>query len=163
MTHLFNRNDTLEKRRKLRNSAPEAETRLWQHLKGKKIDGYKFRRQFSVGAYILDFYCPALKLAIEIDGLSHDGEDAQEYDVVRQRAIEALNIQFLRFTNADVYDRLEGVIITIATGVEKEGLRNHDLCRGRLNGAGLVRLFLPLASAGRATSRRDRSGSEGCL
>lgn len=118
MTQLFNQHETLEKRRKLRNNAPEAESRLWQQLKGKRVGGYKFRRQFSVGLYILDFYCPALKLAIEIDGPSHDSEDAQEYDAIRQRAIEALGIRFLRFTNADIYGRLEGVLVTISGLVE---------------------------------------------
>jgi very-short-patch-repair endonuclease len=120
MTQIFNLNETLEKRRKLRNSAPEAESRLWQQLKGKRVGGYKFRRRFSVGFYILDFYCPALKLAIEIDGPSHDSEDAQEYDAIRQRAIEALGIRFLRFTNADIYDRLEGVLVCISRVLEEK-------------------------------------------
>jgi very-short-patch-repair endonuclease len=119
VTQVFNRNDTLEKRRKRRNGAPEAETRLWQHLKGKKVGGCKFRRQFSVGHYILDFYCPTLKLAIEIDGPSHDDAEAQEYDAIRQRTIEALNIHFLRFTNADVYHHMEGMLITISAVVEE--------------------------------------------
>jgi very-short-patch-repair endonuclease len=114
MTRIFNLNETLEKRRRLRNSASDAEVRLWQRLKGKQMGGCKFRRQFSVGFYILDFYCPALKLAIEIDGPSHDDEDAQQYDTLRQRTIEALNIRFLRFTNADIYHHLEGVLISIS-------------------------------------------------
>jgi very-short-patch-repair endonuclease len=120
MTQIFNQHETLEKRRKLRNNAPEAESRLWQQLKGKRLGGYKFRRQFSVGFYILDFYCPALKLAIEIDGTSHDGEEGQEYDAIRQRTIEALGIRFLRFTNADVYDRLEGVLVSISHVIEEK-------------------------------------------
>ena len=125
MTQLFNQHETLEKRRKLRNSAPEAESRLWQQLKGKRVGGYKFRRQFSVGFYILDFYCPTLKLAIEIDGPSHDSEDAQEYDAIRQRTIEALGIRFLRFANADVYDRLEGVLISITSVIEEKNASHH--------------------------------------
>ena len=71
-------------------------------LRGRRVANHKFRRQFSVGEYILDFYCPALKLAIEIDGCSHDGEDAEEYDVIRQRTIEAFGIHFIRFRNAEV-------------------------------------------------------------
>ena len=117
MTHVFNRKETLEKRRRLRNGAPDAERLLWQKLKGKQLNGCKFRRQFGVGFYILDFYCPTLKLAIEIDGPSHDDQDAHEYDTVRQQKIEALDIRFLRFTNADIYDRLEGVLVSISSVV----------------------------------------------
>ena len=121
MTQIFNQYETLERRRKLRDGAPEAESRLWQQLKGKRVGDYKFRRQFGVGFYILDFYCPALKLAIEIDGPSHDDDDAQEYDAIRQQAIEALGIRFLRFTNADIYDRLEGVLVSISSSIEEKG------------------------------------------
>lgn len=87
---------------------------LWRHLKGKQLGGLKFRRQYSVGAYVLDFYCPECKLALEIDGSSHDAEDAQAYDTARQRYIEALGIRFLRFTNQDVYNNVEGVLTVIA-------------------------------------------------
>ena len=109
----------LEKRRTLRNSATPSEVLLWQRLKGNQVGDCKFRRQVSIGYYILDFYCPALKLAIEIDGASHDGEDAQEYDAIRQRIVEALDIRFLRFTNADIFDRMESVLGRIS-GVVKE-------------------------------------------
>jgi very-short-patch-repair endonuclease len=119
MTQIFNQNEMLEKRRRLRNNAPEAEARLWRRLKGKQIGGYKFRRQFSVGFFILDFYCPTLKLAIEIDGPSHDDEATQEYDAIRQSAIAALGIRFLRFTNADIYDHLEGVLVILSRVVEE--------------------------------------------
>ena len=121
MTQIFNQIEALEKRRRLRKNSPEAETRLWTYLRGKRMHGYKFRRQVSVGFYILDFYCPALKLAIEIDGSSHEGEDAQEYDAIRQQAIKALGIRFLRFKNADIYDRLEGVITSISSFLENTG------------------------------------------
>jgi very-short-patch-repair endonuclease len=119
LTEIFNRKETLDKRRQLRCGAPDAERLLWQKIKGKQLNGCKFRRQFGVGFYVLDFYCPALKLAIEIDGPSHDDQDAQEYDAVRQPMIEALDIRFLRFTNADIYDRLEGVLLSISNAVEE--------------------------------------------
>jgi len=110
---IFNKHSELEKRRQLRNNAPPAEVKLWHALKGKQVAGYKFRRQYSVGAYVLDFYCPALKLALEIDGSSHNGDDAQEYDRQRQQFVEALGIRFLRFTNAEVHRNLEGVVAAI--------------------------------------------------
>src|SRR5581483_6362873 len=120
MTQIFNRHDEIEKRRRLRNEMPKAEMLLWQLIKGKQVSGYKFRRQYSVGIYVLDFYCPTLRLAIEIDGSSHDGDDAQEYDTARQQYIEALGIQFLRFTNSDIYNNLEGVITKITNHVERQ-------------------------------------------
>ena len=114
MTQIFNRHEELEKRRALRNNASKAEAMLWQHLKGKQLGGLKFRRQYSVGVYVLDFYCPACRLALEIDGSSHDAENAQAYDAARQQYIEALGIRFLRFTNQDVYNNVEGVLTMIA-------------------------------------------------
>jgi very-short-patch-repair endonuclease len=114
MTYLFNRHEEREKRRDLRNNATRAETMLWNRLRGKQINNLKFRRQASVGPYVLDFYCPELKLALELDGPSHDSEEAQAYDRERQRYIEALGIRFLRFTNAEIYINLEGVLSAIA-------------------------------------------------
>ncbi len=110
MTQIFNRIAEREKRRLLRNNATPAERTLWGCLRREQIQGCRFRRQYSVGPYILDFYCPSLKLAIELDGASHDSDDAQEYDAERQRYIEALNIRFLRFTNTEIKTNLEGVV-----------------------------------------------------
>jgi very-short-patch-repair endonuclease len=110
MTKIFNRTEVKEKRRALRRSMPPAEIILWSKLRGKSMKGFKFRRQYSIGAYIVDFYCPQLKLAIEIDGESHFVEGADSYDRERQAIIESSGVSFLRFTNRDVYERLEGVI-----------------------------------------------------
>ena len=90
-----------------------AELELWRHLKSENLCGLKFRRQFGVGPYIVDFYCPSLRLAIELDGDSHLGREAEEYDRVRQTYIEAHGIHFLRFSNAEVYENLEGVLRVI--------------------------------------------------
>lgn len=68
---------------------------------------------------MIDFYCPALRLAIEVDGYSHFQEGAEEYDKRRQRFIEQFNIHFLRFTNTDVYENLDGVIEEIIYIVRK--------------------------------------------
>ena len=80
--------------------------------------GAKFRRQHSVGAFVLDFYCPALRLAIEIDGPSHDLTG--EADSERQNWIEGFGITFLRFSNAQVYEHLADVIETIRVAVEEK-------------------------------------------
>jgi very-short-patch-repair endonuclease len=89
---------------------PPAEFILWSKLRSKSLNGCKFRRQYSIGTYIVDFYCPQLKLAIEIDGESHFIDGADSYDRNRQAIIESFGVNFLRFTNTDVYERLEGVI-----------------------------------------------------
>ncbi len=110
MTKIFNKTDFKEKRRLLRKNMPPAELILWSKLRSKSLNGCKFRRQYSIGTYIVDFYCPQLKLAIEIDGESHFIDGADTYDRNRQTIIESFGISFLRFTNRDVYERLEGVI-----------------------------------------------------
>jgi len=113
MTKIYNRTSEKEKRRLLRNNLTKAEIIIWSRLQRKQVLGYKFRRQFSVGSYVLDFYCPELKLAIEIDGTSHFKEGAEEYDHNRQESIEQLGIRFLRFTNTNIYRNLSGVLQTI--------------------------------------------------
>ncbi|SKB12466.1 conserved hypothetical protein [Planktothrix sp. PCC 11201] len=78
MTELYNRNSEKEKRQFLRNNMTAAEQKLWLQLKGKQLENCKFRRQYSVSQFIIDFYSPEIKLAIEVDGDSHFQEGAQE-------------------------------------------------------------------------------------
>ena len=99
---------------------PQPEMILWSRLKGRQLLGYKFRRQFSVGSYILDFYCPSLRLAIEIDGESHFNPEAKEYDSRRQRFIESLGISVVRFTNTDVRENLDGVLQMLARMIAEQ-------------------------------------------
>lgn len=114
MIKIFNRKSEKIKRQNLRNDLPPAEVILWSYLKAKQLKGYKFRRQYSIGKYIVDFYCPILKLAIEIDGDSHFGKSAEEYNSKRQKFIESFGVRFLRFTNLDVYHNLEVVLKEIS-------------------------------------------------
>jgi very-short-patch-repair endonuclease len=110
MTQRYNKSTEKEKRRRLRQNQTKAEALLWQKLRDRQIEGLKFRRQYSVECFVLDFYCPALRLAIEIDGESHQSEEAAAYDRDRQAFIEALGIRFLRFTNQEVYEHLDAAI-----------------------------------------------------
>ena len=80
MTEYFNRPDQKARRSHLRGNMPSAEARLWSKLRGKQILGCKFRRQYSVGPYCLDFYCVEQKLAIELDGDFHFKPGANERD-----------------------------------------------------------------------------------
>jgi very-short-patch-repair endonuclease len=96
----------------LRQQMTPAESHLWEALKGKQINGLRFRRQHPIGQFILDFYCPAIKLAIELDGPVHD--DRQDYDQARTEAIEAYGYQVLRFTNTEVSTDRASVLKVIA-------------------------------------------------
>ena len=98
---------------------PKAEALLWIQLSRKQVKGYKFRRQYGIGSYVLDFYCPKLKLAIEVDGESHFVKGAEEYDRERQHSIEGVGITFLRFLNTDIYENMNGVIQTIVEKIEE--------------------------------------------
>ena len=113
MTRLYNRQSEKEKRRALRRNMTKAEVLLWLQLKNKQVLGHRFLRQYSVDRYVLDFYCPKLRLAIEVDGESHFVEGAEEYDRERQQYIEALGIKFLRFLNTEIYQNLQGVLQAI--------------------------------------------------
>jgi len=113
VTVIFNRQSDKEKRRQLRNSMPETEAILWSRLQRKTLRGYKFRRQYGIGRYVVDFYCPKLKLAIEIDGDSHFTDQAQEYDREREAYIQSLGLKVIRFTNLEVRNNLNQVLQVI--------------------------------------------------
>jgi very-short-patch-repair endonuclease len=113
MTEIFNKKEYIKRRQYLRNNMTKAEIVLWSKLKGKQLNGLKFRRQCSINNYIVDFYCPELKLAIEIDGDVHAYNSRIIYDKQRQKEIEALGIKVLRYTNTDVVKNIEGVLYDI--------------------------------------------------
>jgi very-short-patch-repair endonuclease len=119
MTKVFNQKKGQEKRRSLRKNMPKSEIILWSKLKNRQMHGERFLRQYGVEEYVLDFYCPRLKLAIEVDGDSHFVPGAEEYDKARQEHIEAFGIRFLRFTNADVCGNIDFVCQNIYDEIEK--------------------------------------------
>lgn len=120
MGKIYNQKSHGQKRRFLRHHATRAERILWNQLKRKQMHGAKFRRQFGVGPYVLDFYCPKFKLAIEVDGRSHDSLEARQYDVKRQTSIDEYKIRFIRFSNEDVLSRIELVVEKIAERIQAE-------------------------------------------
>lgn len=108
MADRMNRTERLDRRRELRQALTPAEAVLWRLLKGQQLEGLKFRRQHSVGPYILDFYCPALKLAIELDGASHACRE--EYDGQRTSYLsETAGITVLRFENRVMFENPEQI------------------------------------------------------
>ena len=117
--------------RKLRNTMTVAEIMLWQRLKGKQVRGYDFHRQKPIDHYVVDFFCPRLKLVLEIDGISHEGK--LEQDEKRQKDLEEYGLEFLRFDDLEVKRNLDGVVAAI-----EEWIIDHE----RRANAG--RNFMPL-------------------
>lgn len=108
-----NLTDTKYLRRGLRTSATPAETTLWQYLKRSQVGGLKFRRQHSIGSYILDFYCPEIKLGIELDGEVHHQPMAYESDLIRTNYLNQQGITVLRYHNDVVFKNVQGIIESI--------------------------------------------------
>jgi very-short-patch-repair endonuclease len=110
---IFNRKETIEKRRQLRANQTEAEKILWSKLRNKQLAGYKFFRQYGIGSYIADFYCPLLKIVIEVDGSQHFSKEGLVYDKEREKIFKDLGIRTIRFSNIDVLNNIEGVYQSI--------------------------------------------------
>jgi very-short-patch-repair endonuclease len=99
----------LGRAKRMRHEATPFEVILWRHLSGSKLAGFKFRRQHVIDNRIVDFFCPAKNLIIEVDGDTHDPEK----DAERDEALNAQNYRTLRFTNLQVANELEAVLRTI--------------------------------------------------
>jgi very-short-patch-repair endonuclease len=126
MSVVFNKKACTARRRALRHSLSKAEAVMWLHFSRKQMNGSKFRRQYSVNQYIIDFYCPELKLAVEIDGDSHYGYLSQKYDEERQKYINSFSINFMRFANDEVYNNIDGVLQMIYDWIEQHKDRVHS-------------------------------------
>ena len=106
-----NLTDQKERRKQLRNNSTPAEIKLWNELKGRKAGGLKFRRQQGIGPYILDFYCPDLRLCVELDGESHDMKN--DYDNHRTLFLKSQGIRVIRFPNEHVMSHVVSVVTEI--------------------------------------------------
>jgi very-short-patch-repair endonuclease len=104
-----------ENRRVLRNYGTSAEATLWKLLKNSQLHGRKFRRQHSIEHYIADFYCPAEKLVIELDGQVHRDPLRSAYDAERDARLRGLGFTVLRFENRLVFDETEFVLECITS------------------------------------------------
>ncbi|HET8864478.1 MAG TPA: endonuclease domain-containing protein [Gracilimonas sp.] len=105
------REDLIAKARWLRKNSTPGEIELWKAIKNRQLLGYKFRRQHPIHRFIVDFYCKEIKLAIEIDGRSHDFKI--EADKERQYIIEQFGVSFLRFSESDAKNCTESVFLEI--------------------------------------------------
>lgn len=115
-TQINNLPQLKEKRKALRNKSTPAEIALWQLIKKKQLDGRRFRRQFSIGFYILDFYCHSEKLAVELDGAAHFTEEGRKKDTIRDEYLNYLGITVLRIENKMVFTSPDQVLEYIRSG-----------------------------------------------
>ena len=113
MTILNNLPHKKEERRTLRHNLTPAEAVLWNNLKSGQLAGRKFRRQHSIGEFILDFYCPQEKLAVELDGAGHYTTSGNLHDAARTDYLNSVGIRVLRFENKLIWSALESVLHSI--------------------------------------------------
>jgi len=118
MSIIYNKKSTLLKRIDLRNNTTLMEKKLWAYLRRDKL-GVRFRRQFGIGEYIVDFYAPIIKLVVEVDGNQHYTKEGLEYDKVRSEYLEAVGETILRFKNQEIKNEIEKVIDVIKNKVEE--------------------------------------------
>jgi len=115
---MYNEKYLKETRRALRRNQTESERRLWMFLRHRRFHGMKFFRQYSIGPYILDFYCPRLRLAIEIDGSHHNEDPVMKRNIERTAFLSALGIRVVRFSNSEVIDEMERVLFSLVEAVD---------------------------------------------
>ncbi|PCI93453.1 MAG: hypothetical protein COB15_16420 [Flavobacteriales bacterium] len=106
--------------KKLRKNMTFGEVLLWNELKQKRMLGYDFDRQRPIDNFIVDFYCKDLQLAIEVDGNSHNSDEAKIKDGVRQKRLESLGVKFLRFDDEDMKKQMASVVKEIEFWIRKE-------------------------------------------
>ena len=107
---IYNQKRLKNHRRILRREMTPAEKRLWTFLKSKQLEGRKFRRQHSVGPYIVDFYCPSECLVLELDGEVHNNHMRIDYDENRQKYLENIGLKVLRFENRQIFTDIDNVL-----------------------------------------------------
>lgn len=133
MTKIFNRQEQKKLRRWLRQMPIGCERKLWQKLRNKQL-GYKFFRQYGVGKYIVDFYCPELKLVIEVDGATHSTAEEEKGDKERQEYLESLGLKVKRYLNVEIINNLEevaGDINGACSKLSKSNPPNPPFAKGR--------------------------------
>lgn len=110
MINHLNQKHLKTKRKSLRKNQTIAEKHLWQFLRNKQLKGHKFFRQYSIGPYIVDFYCPKLKLAIESDGGQHNQKPNRDYDTKRSKYLSHSGIKTIRYWNNQALSNPKSVL-----------------------------------------------------
>ena len=112
MSLVHNNEKLKDRRRELRQRSTKQEEILWSKIRDRQL-GLKFKRQHSIGGYILDFYCSKCKLIIEIDGATHSTREAKAYDKIRDEYFNDLGYTTLRFLNREVENQIDRVVENI--------------------------------------------------
>ena len=110
VNYLYNNAKLKTRRRELRKNQTDAEKIMWRYLRRKTMEGLKFFRQYGIGPYTIDFYCPQIRLAIEIDGGQHAENSGLAKDAARTKYLEKENIGLIRFWNNEVLKQTEAVV-----------------------------------------------------
>ena len=110
----FNKPPLEQRRKALCANLTPAEAALWRLLQRSRLRGRKFRRQHSIGPYVVDFYCPSERLVIELEGSAHDSDPAATRDRARERFLADFGLTVLRLENRNVFENPEGVLEMIA-------------------------------------------------
>lgn len=139
--------------RRLRRDSTDVEMRLWQKLRNRQL-GADFRRQHPAGSFVLDFYCPALRLAIELDGGQHADAHNEAKDKQRDGWLNERGVTMLRFWNSDITQNLRGVLEVVA-------LKVAELQAAKMTPTRRWRADLPLSGGGGPSSRHRSSRTEG--
>ena len=117
----YNNNSLKLRRKGLRKKETSAEKRLWAFLRNKKFNNLKFYRQYSIGGYILDFYCPKIRLAVELDGDQHKEKESVLCDKTRSDYLDLLNIRTIRFWNYEILKNTKEVLTRIKQKIAELG------------------------------------------
>mgnify|MGYP001611656994 FL=1 len=118
--------NNINKCRNLRKNQTDTEKKLWAILRNRQLTGVKFRRQFSIGKYILDFYSPEYNLGIEADGGQHYEDKVKQQDEFRTRELSRLGVQILRFSDWEILTNAEGVCEMIQKTIENKKNISHS-------------------------------------
>jgi adenine-specific DNA-methyltransferase len=118
--------DNINRCRELRRNLTDGEKKLWRLLRNRQLVGVKFRRQLSIGSYILDFYSPEYMLGIEADGGQHYEDTIRQRDEIRTKELSKLGVKILRFSDRDILNNIDGVFEVIQeTLTNKRGNPPH--------------------------------------
>ena len=115
---IYNKIELKERRKQLRKNQTPSEKILWSYLRNKRFMTLKFFRQYSIDYYIADFFCPKIKLVIELDGSQHYNNHSKNYDEVRTEIFQSLGINVIRFRNFDVMNNIDKVLEEIKKFVQ---------------------------------------------
>jgi very-short-patch-repair endonuclease len=127
----FNKLQSKAKRKYLRKNLTTSEKLLWKKLRNRQLNGLRFRRQYGVLNYVVDFFCAEFKLAVEIIGYVHGYSARKRFDNVRATRMEELGIKILSFTNLQVQEEMDGVLKNILSNLPptpsfiRRGSRRH--------------------------------------